>query len=1073
MFSVRIVTADHYQAAPVRGLDVCHSDFRGTDSKRVPVIRIFGATPAGQKTCLHLHGVFPYIYVPYDGPPEAERHLRQFASSIDRALNVALGRASSTTQHVFKISLVSGMPYYGYHEKEQQFMKIYFYNPFMVKKAVDLLQGGAVMNKPYQPHEAHIPFLLQFFIDYNLYGMNYINLGAVKFRRPKEDEQPIKWQLSSMQPANQKPLFKCSSRESCHPLYAIPNEIIQLPCQHSHPSDVGDGNVPSSLLLEAEVVRQSTCELEVDAVAPDILNRLEIQANIGTNPGLAAIWEDEKQRRREAGESSQIEPPPSQERLDVQPTESDLQLRERIREIVEEQESLLKSQLERLQESQAMSDDSDSSPVQSSLTPSCSVELHFSQIEDNPGSSQQMGDSEDEPIVDEDAVQSVVEMSQSFSEPGKEASQMQLNSQDRSLANLLAGLADDSIVSPSLKWDDGDAQDEEQGQESPMAFDLEGMESSFNSSQWVDVEDTIPQVDGSADEKPAEMPIRKRLGNTRITKIRRPESQDTKNYLLNITSPIKSANCTGNHCDPAKQLKISMDKLENSSAKKAKGNLIEKTRQPMPFASNDSLYKVKESKITLHNNLKANVVEKPKSALQSVSNDSLYKVKESKITLHNSTIVVENSHCSKVEDARPHIFMDTVTSLMNVEQPGDGRSVEMSLKQDGVNELANLTVTPDMSDFFPATMTCGKLRKSSKEKKCKSTSAGGVRKSTRVRKIKKDEDMESLGDDSPTEDSDYGEETWKDRSSRRSSTAQQGTRKSTRVRKAKHDEDMEMKNYTLREQKKAVSYNEEDNFADVFEVSSEESLFEEVEEEDRYIEKKMATFDEETYTFKKKRKMPTRSKTTPRSRPKQVESRRSSSEDSSEGPVQIINIIVNRFKGQKELRVKLRRIQCGDKVHLTPDTLKRLENPESPPPPSEPEQPESDDMETESAICASCSVARVEDCESDSCIVGGETRRQKREEEERRQQETAVEKTVHVENNVMPSTSTFSGFPFRENMLNFLNWDKRGTSEKLNRLGRSMKEEEELWNQKVREGGKDSRRYPRAEGRRSQSQRIK
>ncbi|CAH1225124.1 POLD1 [Branchiostoma lanceolatum] len=140
----------------------------------------------GQKTCLHLHGVFPYIYVPYDGPPESERHLRQFAVSIDRALNVALGRASSTAQHVFKISLVSGMPYYGYHEKEQQFMKIYFYNPFMVKKAVDLLQGGAVMNKPYQPHEAHIPFLLQVFIDYNLYGMNYINLGAVKFRRPKE-----------------------------------------------------------------------------------------------------------------------------------------------------------------------------------------------------------------------------------------------------------------------------------------------------------------------------------------------------------------------------------------------------------------------------------------------------------------------------------------------------------------------------------------------------------------------------------------------------------------------------------------------------------------------------------------------------------------------------------------------------------------------------------------------------------------------------------------------------------------------------------------------------------------------
>lgn len=33
---------------------------------------------------------------------------------------------------------------------------------------------------------------------------------------------------------------------------------------------------------------------------------------IGRNPGLQAIWEDEKQRRREKNESSQLEPPESQ-----------------------------------------------------------------------------------------------------------------------------------------------------------------------------------------------------------------------------------------------------------------------------------------------------------------------------------------------------------------------------------------------------------------------------------------------------------------------------------------------------------------------------------------------------------------------------------------------------------------------------------------------------------------------------------------------------------------------------------------------------------------------------------------
>lgn len=36
-------------------------------------------------------------------------------------------------------------------------------------------------------------------------------------------------------------------------------------------------SVPSSLVLD-EMEKQSTCELEVDAVAADILNRLEIQS---------------------------------------------------------------------------------------------------------------------------------------------------------------------------------------------------------------------------------------------------------------------------------------------------------------------------------------------------------------------------------------------------------------------------------------------------------------------------------------------------------------------------------------------------------------------------------------------------------------------------------------------------------------------------------------------------------------------------------------------------------------------------------------------------------------------------
>uniref|UniRef100_A0A9L0SMF6 DNA polymerase zeta catalytic subunit n=1 Tax=Equus caballus TaxID=9796 RepID=A0A9L0SMF6_HORSE len=311
MFSVRIVTADYYMASPLQGLDICQSPVTQAPVKKVPVVRVFGATPAGQKTCLHLHGIFPYLYVPYDGyGQQPESYLSQMAFSIDRALNVALGNPSSTAQHVFKVSLVSGMPFYGYHEKERHFMKIYLYNPAMVKRICELLQSGAIMNRYYQPHEAHIPYLLQLFIDYNLYGMNLINLAAVKFRKARRKSNPLH------------PTGSCKDRL---PGNSLTGTLFRWE----------ENEIPSSLILEG-VEPQSTCELEVDAVAADILNRLDIEAQIGGNPGLQAIWEDEKQRRRNRNETSQISQPESQDRRFVPATENEKKFQKRLQEILKQ-----------------------------------------------------------------------------------------------------------------------------------------------------------------------------------------------------------------------------------------------------------------------------------------------------------------------------------------------------------------------------------------------------------------------------------------------------------------------------------------------------------------------------------------------------------------------------------------------------------------------------------------------------------------------------------------------------------------------------------------------------------------
>ncbi|XP_006157067.1 DNA polymerase zeta catalytic subunit isoform X3 [Tupaia chinensis] len=343
------------------------------------------------------------------------------AFSIDRALNVALGNPSSTAQHVFKVSLVSGMPFYGYHEKERHFMKIYLYNPAMMKRICELLQSGAIMNKFYQPHEAHIPYLLQLFIDYNLYGMNLINLAAVKFRKARRKSGILhatgsrKDRLSGNSPGT---LFRWEEDE-----------------------------IPSSLILEG-VEPQSTCELEVDAVAADILNRLDIEAQIGGNPGLQAIWEDEKQRRRNRNETSQISQPESQDRMFVPATESEKKFQKRLQEILKQNDFsvTLSGSVDYSDGSQEFSAELTLhsqvlSPEVLQCTPANVVEVHKDK-ELNKGHRHKV----EEAFINEEAILNLMENSQTFQPLTQRLSESPVfmaSSPDEALVHLLAGLESD------------------------------------------------------------------------------------------------------------------------------------------------------------------------------------------------------------------------------------------------------------------------------------------------------------------------------------------------------------------------------------------------------------------------------------------------------------------------------------------------------------------------------------------------------------------------------------------------------------------------------------------------------
>lgn len=139
-------------------------------------------------------------------------------------------------------------PFYGYHDKEHLFLKIFLYNPGLIKQAVELCCNGAVLGQAFQPHEAHLNFTLQFFIDFNLFGMSYIDVQTVKYRKTGSS-------------------------------------------QHSDEPVVSHDNFD----LKAE----SICFYEADCVASHILNRRYVSKGDGIeNPGLEEVWHQEMERRK-------------------------------------------------------------------------------------------------------------------------------------------------------------------------------------------------------------------------------------------------------------------------------------------------------------------------------------------------------------------------------------------------------------------------------------------------------------------------------------------------------------------------------------------------------------------------------------------------------------------------------------------------------------------------------------------------------------------------------------------------------------------------------------------------------
>ncbi|CCK72263.1 DNA-directed DNA polymerase KNAG_0J01820 [Huiozyma naganishii CBS 8797] len=219
MIHIQMNNYDSYMCKPSTLLDTNHGTSLPLNKyEYVPVIRIYGNIPSGHQTLCHVHGIFPYIFIPYDGEFKNEtstivnQKCTQLHLTLENRIRVLFFQNKKSKnqdkgpgynsgekpespinqlgnlKYIANVSVVKGMPFYGYHTNWSLFYKICLLNPSHVHRVTDLIRNGAALNSDIEVFEAHIPYILQFLTDFNLFGCYWIKLQKCYFRQPVLNE---------------------------------------------------------------------------------------------------------------------------------------------------------------------------------------------------------------------------------------------------------------------------------------------------------------------------------------------------------------------------------------------------------------------------------------------------------------------------------------------------------------------------------------------------------------------------------------------------------------------------------------------------------------------------------------------------------------------------------------------------------------------------------------------------------------------------------------------------------------------------------------------------------------------
>lgn len=156
-------------------------------------------------------------------------------------------------------------------------------------------------------YEAHIPYTMQFFKDYNLSGMSWINIGDCRFRMPLPNI--VKDRIGTVATGFNERNQRCSEgNDFTLTKDIIPSELCWADMSASKSAQVHDDEAQKNMLKldgsEFWIWRETSCDIELDTTASNILNVNDIITDIPHDPeiqwravpSLREIWTEERKR---------------------------------------------------------------------------------------------------------------------------------------------------------------------------------------------------------------------------------------------------------------------------------------------------------------------------------------------------------------------------------------------------------------------------------------------------------------------------------------------------------------------------------------------------------------------------------------------------------------------------------------------------------------------------------------------------------------------------------------------------------------------------------------------------------